>query len=195
MQIERQIYMQDANSQSELHTYIDQQAQFQEEQKQAIQAVMNGISPMLVMMGMGARKSLIFMLPAFCSYGGTSIIVIPLVPLQNDLKVRCNKSGVTCSIWRGDQAVEAASIVLVTPELAVSKAFQQFVNLLQVTHWLDCIVINKCNTLLASCPNFWPKMRQLGELVRLQIPIVFMTATLQPTNEEQFCQSMNNWSV
>jgi superfamily II DNA helicase RecQ len=190
-QIERQTYMRDTNIQRELHTYMGQQAQFRGEQKQAIQAVMNGISPMLVVMGTGAGKSLIFMLPAFCSHGGTSIVVVPLVSLQDDLKVRCDKSGVTCSIWRGDRAVEAASIVLVTPESAVSKAFQQFVNLLRVTHRLDRIVIDECHTVLASRPNFRPKMRQLGELVRLRIPIVFMTATLRPTDEERFCQSMN----
>lgn len=78
-------------------------------------------------------------------------------------------------------------MVLVTPESGVSKAFQQFVNLLRNTYRLDRIVIDECHIVLASRPNFRPKMRPSGELLRLRVPTGFMTATLRPTDEERFC--------
>lgn len=86
--------MRDTNIERELHAYLNEHVQLRGEQKQAIQAVMNGISPMLVVMGTGAGKSLIFMLQAYCSHGGTTIVVVPLVLLQDDLKVRCDDSGI-----------------------------------------------------------------------------------------------------
>ena len=109
-----------------------------------------------MIMGTGAGKSLVFMLPAFCSSGGTSIVVVLLVLLQGDLKRRCNESGILCSIWRSGRATEAASIVLVTPETALTKGFRDFINLLRATHRLDRIIIDEYHTVLASRANFRP---------------------------------------
>jgi superfamily II DNA helicase RecQ len=111
---------------------------------------------MLVVIGTEAGKSLIFMLLAFCSHRGTTIVVVLLVALQGNLKRRCNKSSITCSIWWRDQAVESASVVLVILESALTKGFKEFVNLLQATHQLDQIVIDEYYTVLASRPNFQP---------------------------------------
>ena len=97
-QIQKQMYMRDTNIQRELQAYIGKNARFQGDQKHAIQSVINRISPILVVIGTRARKSLIFMLPAFCSHGGTTIVVVLLVALQGDLKRQCDKSGITCSI-------------------------------------------------------------------------------------------------
>ena len=56
-------------------------AYFRAEQQRAIQAVMNRSSPIFVVMGTSAGKSMVFMLPAFCSQGGTTIVVVPLTSL------------------------------------------------------------------------------------------------------------------
>jgi superfamily II DNA helicase RecQ len=190
-QIERYRRMRDTNIHHELQVYMRKKSEFRGEQEQAIQAVMNGESPILVVMGTGAGKSMIFMLPAFCSHGGTTIIVVPLVALQENLKDRCDKTGITCAIWRGDRMVEAASVVLVTPESALTKRFKGFINLLRATHRLDRIVIDECHVVQASRADFRPAMRQLGELVRVGVQMVFMTATLRPTEEAGFCHAMN----
>jgi superfamily II DNA helicase RecQ len=165
--------------------------QFRGEQKRAITAIMQGKSPILIVMATGSGKSLLFMLPAFCVQGGTSIVVVPLQSLQTDLKGRCDKDGITCVIWRAGQAIEPASVVLVTPESALKKGFRDFINLLRATHRLDRIFIDECHSVLASSATFRPTMRHLGELVRIGTQVIFLTATLRPRSEEQFCQSMN----
>lgn len=190
-QIERYRRMRDINIHRELQSFMDEKTEFRGEQETAIQAVMHGHSPILVVMGTGAGKSMIFMLPAFCSDGGTTIVVVPLVSLQDNLKDRCDKKGITCAIWGSGQVVEAASIVLVTPESALTKRFKGFINLLRATHRLDRIIVDECHTVLASRADFRPEMRKLGELVRIGVQMVFMTATLRPTDETRFCHNMN----
>jgi superfamily II DNA helicase RecQ len=131
------------------------------------------------------------MLPAFCVQGGTSIVVVPLQSLQTDLKGRCDKDGITCVIWRAGQAIEPTSVVLVTPESALTQGFRDFINLLRATHRSERVFIDECHSVLASSATFRPTMRHLGELVRVGAQMVFLTATLRPRSEEQFCQSMN----
>jgi superfamily II DNA helicase RecQ len=191
MQIQRHNQMRDANIQHELEKYIGQGAQFRAEQKQAITAVMSGKSPVFVVMATSAGKSMVFMLPAFYAQGGTTVVVVPLTSLQGDLKRRCDESGISCSIWRSGRAIEAASIILVTPESALTKGFRDYINLLRATHRLDRIVFEECHTVLASRPNFRPQMRRLGVLVRLNVQVVFITATLRPRDEPGFFQTMN----
>jgi superfamily II DNA helicase RecQ len=156
-----------------------------------MQAVMNGRSPIFVVMATSAGKSMIFMLPAFCSPGGTTIVVVLLTSLQGDLKRRCDESGVPCSIWTSRRAIPPAAIVLVTPESALTKGFRDYINLLRATHRLDRIVFEECHTVLASRASFRPQMRQIGGLVRLGVQVVFITATLRPRDEGRFFQTMN----
>jgi len=191
MQIQRQRDMRNTEPQRALRAYMGDDGKFRGLQERAVQAVMNGCSPVLVVMGTGAGKSMVFMLPAFCGQGGTTIVVVPLTSLQDNLKDRCDKSGISCSIWRRGRAIEAAAVVLVTPESAMTKGFRDYVNLLRATHRLDRIVIDECHTVLASRPDFRPQLRHLGELARLQVQMVFMTATLRPTDEDEFCNSMS----
>jgi superfamily II DNA helicase RecQ len=47
----------------------------------------------VVIMGIGARKSMLFILPVSCSTGVT-VVVIPLILLRDNLKDRCDKVGI-----------------------------------------------------------------------------------------------------
>lgn len=78
--------MRQANIQQELERYVGEGAQFRAEQQCAIQAVMNGNSPIFVVMATSAGKSMIFMLLAFSSQGGSTIVIVLLMSLQSDLK-------------------------------------------------------------------------------------------------------------
>ena len=73
-------------------------------QEAAIHSIIHGDSPVVVVMGTGRGKSLVFMLPAWCSSGGTSIVVVLLIVLQQDMKDRCRQFGITCVEWKPQQA-------------------------------------------------------------------------------------------
>lgn len=60
-------------------------AEFRGCQQEAIQSIMRGKNYIVQVMGTGSGKSLSFMLPAWCSTGGVSIVVVPLVTMRADI--------------------------------------------------------------------------------------------------------------
>jgi superfamily II DNA helicase RecQ len=132
-----------------------------------------------------------FMLPAYCSPEGVTIVVVPLVALREDLHRRCQDSGIESHVWQGRGANRAATVVFVTPESAVTKGFQLFVNRLQARQQLDRIVVDECHTVLDSDRSFRPQMKEVGGMMRESgVQAVFLTATLAPQDEGEFYRRM-----
>ena len=52
-------------------------------------------SLVIVIMGIGARKSMLFILPASYSTGIT-VVVVPLISLRGNLINCCDKAGIKC---------------------------------------------------------------------------------------------------
>ena len=59
----------------------------------AIKAIMWQKSPVVVVMGTNAGKSILFILPVSCSIGVT-VVVIPLISLRGDIKRQYKKAGI-----------------------------------------------------------------------------------------------------
>jgi superfamily II DNA helicase RecQ len=64
-------------------------ASFRGLQEPMIRAVARGEWPIVQVTPIGGGKSLIFMLPAFCTPDSMTIVVSLLVALENDMEVRC----------------------------------------------------------------------------------------------------------
>jgi len=81
--------------------------------------------------------------------------------------------------------------VLVTPESAVTKTFDTYINRLRSTYQLDRVVIDECHVVLDSGPDFRLKLRALGaEIVQWGTQMIFLTATLPLRDEEEFFKTM-----
>lgn len=183
LQLARWKALRRVNLDRELRRLLGDQVQFRGKQRQAIEAIMQNKSPVLVVMGTGQGKSLCFMLPASSCTGGITLVVVPLVSLLGDMMVRCDKLGIACAEWRTDRAPGNVSIVFVTPESALTKRFLDYVEALRVTARLDRFVIDECHTILEGTPAFRPKLRELGRLALVGVQMVFLTATLPPRRE------------
>jgi superfamily II DNA helicase RecQ len=131
---------------------------FQGVQDPAMWAIQRGESPVVAVMPTSGGKSMLFIVPVFAAPGGTTIVVVPLIALWADMTWRCQELGISCVLWESRRPPDAASIVLVTPESAVSPDFQMFLNRLRWTRRLDWIVINECHVVLNSQRDFRPQM-------------------------------------
>jgi RecQ family ATP-dependent DNA helicase len=174
----------------ELKKLMGDEAEFRGIQQGAIQAVMRGDARVAAVMGTGGGKSLIFMLPAFCSAGGTSIVVVPLIALRQDMMKRCKELGIECEEWNSRRPPDSAKIILVTPEAALTKQFATFVNRLKGTQQLDRIVIDECHVVLNDQRDFRPKLREMWKLNGAEVQMVMLTATLPVSMEEEFWRRM-----
>ena len=75
---------------------LGDQAQFRGLQEPALQAIIKNKSPILVIIGTRAGKSLLFMLSAWSMSTGTTVVVVLLVSLQGNLIQRCKEAGILC---------------------------------------------------------------------------------------------------
>ena len=118
----------------ELKHMLGEQAKFRGLQKPALEAIMRNESPILVVMGTGAGKSLLFQLPAHSQKSGTTVVIVPLKSLEKSLHERCQKAGISCIRWDAQKSDHIAQIVLVQPESAISKKFAQYFTMVSVTN-------------------------------------------------------------
>ncbi|OGE46472.1 hypothetical protein PENARI_c239G05377, partial [Penicillium arizonense] len=114
-------------------------------QAPALEAIQQGQSPVVAVMPTGGGKSLLFMLPAWISPRGVTVVVVPLIALRGDIMHRCRQLGILCVAWESRRPADQASIVLVTPESAITEDFMTFLNRQRLCHRLDRIVIDECH--------------------------------------------------
>ncbi len=176
---------------NELKRVMSVDSRFRGVQKPAIEAIMAGKSSVMVVMATEEGKSLLFMLPAWCSQGGTSIVVVPLIALRQDMKQRCEGMSITCAEWNSRRPPDAVNIVFVTPESTVSDGFRTFINRLRATQVLNRIVIDECHVMLNEQHNFRRQMQQLGDLVNVEAQMILLTATLPLSKEKELWRRMN----
>lgn len=127
---------------------------FRSKQREALEAIQGGKSPIVAVMPTGAGKSILFMLPAWVTPGGVTVVVVPLVALRADMLRRCLEMNISCAEWGVRRPPNIESIVLVTPEAAVRADFLSFVERLKATKQLDRIVIDECHVMLRQRDDF-----------------------------------------
>jgi superfamily II DNA helicase RecQ len=132
--------------------------QFRGVQGPAMAAIQQGRSPVVAIMPTGGGKSMLFMLPAWAVPSGTTIMVVPLISLRQDMARRCQQVGVSCVAWDRQQPPDEAAIVLVTPESAVTGDFQSFINRLVMMRQLDRVVVDEYHIIMNAQKDFRPQM-------------------------------------
>nr|GEZ17793.1 RecQ helicase L2 [Tanacetum cinerariifolium] len=175
---------------AQLQRMMGKTAEFRGVQKEAIEAIVAGRSHVVAVMPTGAGKSMLFMLPAWAEQGGTTVVVVPLIALRGDMMRRCRKLGISCAEWDSRRQPDAAAVVMVTPESAVSKEFMTFLNRLRATRQLDRIVVDECHIVLNRRYDFRKEMQKLGKLVVAETQMVMLTATLPPSEEDELFRRM-----
>lgn len=173
----------------------EKEGQFRGVQEQAMEAIQARVSPVVAVMPTGTGKSVLFMLPAWAESGGTTVVIVPLIALRYDMQRRCHALGISCVEWVGGRSPpDAASIVLMTAEAALDGDGSTFINRLRQTRRLDRIVIDECHVVLNTEWRFRPKLRELGELARVETQMDLLTATLPPCKEELLWKRMS-WTA
>ena len=166
------------------------QAEFGGVQREGLTAIVQGRSPILIVMGTGGGKSLFFMIPASIGSDGVTVVVVALISLRQDLRRRCDDAGIRCVEWDGMQPDFQASIVLVTPESAVSESFSRFMDVKRAMRQLERVVIDECHVVLDSTNKWRPDMLRLKEMLAKGVQMVYLTATLPAREMGRFFEIM-----
>jgi superfamily II DNA helicase RecQ len=161
------------------------------EQEQALYAVLDNQTPLVVVLPTGGGKSLLFTLPA-CIEEGVTVVVVPYRALIEDLVQRIRDCGVDCMEWKhGD--TNPASVVVVSADVAGDIAsngnFLGYARLLKSKGMLRRVVIDECH-LLFTARHWRRNLLKVKNLRLLGCPIVMLTATLPPVQETDLEASM-----
>lgn len=157
------------------------------QQREAISAIVRGESTIVQITPTGGGKSMSFMLPAKGASSGRTIVVVPLVALQEDMQRECINAGIATDIWDSADPNPKGTIILVSPETIFSKTFQRFLQWMQNQYILDRVVVDECHTILDGSNQFRPALRDMGgEIQSWGVQRIFLTATLPPVDEEEF---------
>lgn len=159
-------------------------------QEAVLQGIQFGQSPIAAVMPTGAGKSLLFMLPAFLTPSGLTVVIVPIIALRIDLQARCTKLGIRCVTWVSRRPADDASIVLVTPEAALTADFMTFLHRQNTLCRLDRIVIDECHILLQPGSSFRTKIKFLGQVLTFGAQVLLLTATLPPSLEYRLWQRL-----
>ncbi|KAF4473075.1 ATP-dependent DNA helicase Q1 [Fusarium albosuccineum] len=177
--------------QGQLRQMIGPAAAFRGLQEPVIRALARGEWPIVQVTPTGGGKSMTFMLPAYCTPEGVTVVITPLVSLQDDMADRCAKLGIDAYVWRSGGVQRGASLVFVTPESAVGKGFRVFIERMCGQERLDRVVVDECHTAMRFSKTFRPQMGRLGDTLRdFGVPVVCLTATLKPAHEIAFYRQM-----
>lgn len=77
----------------------DPKAALRPEQRDPLAAIMQRKLRVLVVMGTGSGKSMLFMLPAALVNDRVTIVIAPLNSLINNLLDRCDEAHIPCTKW------------------------------------------------------------------------------------------------
>lgn len=166
--------------------YGRRDAEFRGKQREGLEAVVAGEPYITIIMRTGGGKSLVFMLPAFALKDGVTIVIVPMVALREDLWRRSSEAGIPCAEWDGERPPSKARIVFVIPESAVTAAFGRYIDEKRMTSQLERIVVDECHLILDVTDEFRPDMRKLREMAFKGVQVVYLTATLPPSDEPAF---------
>ncbi|KAK5188946.1 hypothetical protein LTR47_011582 [Exophiala xenobiotica] len=157
-----------------------------------VETVAARFAEVVVVLVTGGGKSLTFMVPMFLRQASTTVVVVPLVALKQDLVPRCWNAGIEYSVWEahGDrERYTGVQLLFVTAEQAVRSVFREFLGRLDANRQLDRVVFDEAHLILTAS-EYRPKMALLRFLRDLRCQAVFLSATLPPILMEQFQQRM-----
>ena len=176
--------------QEAMDTFVGPRAEFRSpQQREGLLAVLQGESPLVVILPTGGGKSLLFMLPATLPDAKTTIVVVPFVALMKDLVQKCQEAGIDCVEWKENRQCKA-SIIFVAAETAAQTTFLEYACNLRLLGQLDRIFVDECHLILTAA-EYRELLPRLEQLRLLPCPITFLTATLPPSMEEEFNEAMN----
>jgi superfamily II DNA helicase RecQ len=99
MQLARWKRLRGVDIYAELEKILGSEARFRELQEPVLQAIMKYQSPIVAVMGTGIGKTLLFQLLAKSMSSGITVVVSPLVLLQDHIVERCQQAGILYIKW------------------------------------------------------------------------------------------------
>ena len=191
-QLTRRYKFANCNLETVLQYFLDNSAvQFKKKQFEILQTIQYRFSSIVTVISTGGKKSFLFQFSVQI-FKDLTVIVVSLIVLYKKLQKQYTNLGISCTEQKNHYPPDEVSIVLVTPESALTGIFCIFLNRQIILYRLDRIVIDKYYTVL-NCSNiFRPEFVQIGCLQQISIQTVFFTTILSPSLYDIFWRCLHS---
>lgn len=190
------LYWTDAAAQTALQSLFGPEARYRSPaQEQMIKQIVAGRGEVVAALATSEGKSLAFMLPCRLARAGTTVVILPLVVLKQDMFRRCTELGLTFSVWDRHQdpwSCASCPLVFVSAEAAVQTPFRAFLAGLDAREALDRVVFDESHLVLTAS-DYRPKLRLMQNLRTLRCQFVFLSATIPPILQPTFSHRLLLW--
>ncbi|RHZ43201.1 uncharacterized protein CDV56_101253 [Aspergillus thermomutatus] len=161
-------------------------------QEQAMQHIVAGAGQVLAILRTSEGKSLLYLLPCQLPGAGTTVVILPLVVLKDEMQRRCAEAGIAAHIWEAQtdpDRLYSCPLIMVAVEQAVRPKFRDFLNRQHMANQLDRVVFDECH-LAVTAVSYRAVMGLLPQLRDLEVQMVFLTGTLPPFMVVEFERGM-----
>jgi superfamily II DNA helicase RecQ len=169
------------------------EAQYRTEgQQRAMEHIVAGAGQVLAILRTSEGKSLLYLLPCQLPGAGTTVLILPLVVLKDEMRRRCAEAGIEAHVWeaRSDpDRLYSCPLIVVAVEQAVSTRFREYLNRLHMANQLDRVVFDECH-LAVTAASYRKAIGLLPQIRELQCQMIFLTGTLPPSMVSEFERTM-----
>jgi hypothetical protein len=164
-----------------------------QQQQRAIEHILAGHGQVVAILRTSKGKSLLYLLPCQLPGAGTTIVILPLLVLRDEMRRRSTKAGIHAHVWgptTQSHALHSCPLIFVTVEQAVhNTTFREFLYRLHIANQLDRVVFDECH-LAVTALSYRRAMALLPQLRELQVQTIFLTGTLPPVLVPEFQKHM-----
>ncbi|KAH8144640.1 uncharacterized protein LAJ45_11349 [Morchella importuna] len=146
------------------------------EQKEALAALLKGVSPLVVVLPTGGGKSILLQGPSLELGAGVTVLISPFIALSQDIVRRASTLKLDCQLW-GKDMKQDSQLLVVTVESAVSAKFRQYIRRIKEVGRLDRVVVDEAH-MLVTMVNFRESFTKLDWFTGIGVQCIFLTATL-----------------
>ena len=156
-----------------------------------MQMVLNGVRQVVVILGTGEGKSLLYMLLSRLISAGTMVVILLLISLKQNMIHHCKKMCLDYKVWEateeGEGEMVSCALMFVLVKQTVSSTFHKYLNHLKVSNALNHVMFNESHLILTTS-KYHPKMGLICNLQALHCQFLFLMVTLPPQMVQPFEQ-------
>jgi superfamily II DNA helicase RecQ len=158
------------------------------EQRQALNTILQGHSPVVVILPTAGGKTDLILIPAMLSPEKTFVVLTPYIALADDLEERCNNSGLSCHRWT-KKVTGRANIVVIVMDAAVGPDCIQFLRNIYLNGFFGSLYIDEMHT-IAEDGHYRPILPEVIPRLSLPVQHIGLTATFPPSCKDRYEEAM-----
>ena len=158
-----------------------------------MQTVLNGVGQVVVILDTDKGKSLLYMLLSRLVSAETTVVILLLISLKQNMIHHCKKMCLDYKVWeateKGEGGMMSCALVFMSVKQIMSSIFHKYLNHLEADNALNHVVFDESHLILTTS-KYHLKMNLICNLQALHCQFLFLMVILPPQMVQPFEQAL-----